>query len=140
MVNVNNYGVNNPNVGSSTPYNNNIQGQNTPVVNNPTYNTNDSYAFNLSNVPAGNVPAVNVVVNGQFGPATEQAVINFKKNVGINDGFLTKKGEYAVTPVVTPQTWNMINAQVASKLNPGGNIASGSYVPPVAAEELNWAK
>jgi hypothetical protein len=203
MCNVNNYSVNNPYIGTTTPVANNFQQtQNNPAINNNAFNKNDSYAFNLSNVPTGNVPDVKVgmwdkvtayfgdvndspenlklykvfksaieanpdgylqpgssdvvkvkdlqkklsfigiktVVNGEFGPATEQQVINFKKSVGINDGFLREKGDYAVTGVVTPQTWNILNAQVASKLNPNGNITNGSYVPPVTSAELQWAK
>jgi hypothetical protein len=200
MVNVNNYGVNNPNIGPATPYAGNYQTPSNPAVN--AFNKNDSYAFNLSNVPTGKVPDVkvgmwdkvtayfgdvtdspenlkiykefksameanpatylqpgssdagkirdlqkkfnfiggNLVVNGEFGNATEKAVINFKKSVGINDGFLTKNGEYAVTPVVTPETWNLLNAQVAAKLNPNGNINGGSYIPPVTRDEILWAK
>ena len=82
----------------------------------------------------------NIVVNGTFGDATEKAVINFKKSVGINDGFLAKNGEFAVTSIVTPQMWGLLNASVASRLNPNSNINSGNYAPPVTAKELEWAK
>ncbi len=83
---------------------------------------------------------MNLTVNGQFGNATEQAVIRFKNSVGINDGFLDKSGKMAVTSVVTPQVWGILNAQVANKLNPNANVSTGSYVTPVTANELTWAK
>jgi peptidoglycan hydrolase-like protein with peptidoglycan-binding domain len=34
---------------------------------------------------------MNIVVNGNFGDATEKAVISFKKSVGINDGYSKQK-------------------------------------------------
>jgi len=79
-------------------------------------------------------------VNGQFGHATEQAVIQFKKSVGINDGYLDKNGNFAVTPIVTPKTWELLNAQVAFKLNPNGYNGNYYNAPPVTQEELKWAK
>lgn len=87
-----------------------------------------------------NYLGMNITVNGQFGGATEQAIIRFKNSVGINDGFMDKSGKMAVTPIVTPQTWSLLNAQVANKMNPNTNVTGGSYVTPVTNEELNWAK
>lgn len=81
----------------------------------------------------------NVNVNGEFGSVTEKAVINFKKSVGINDGYLTKSGQFAVTSIVTPQMWNILNSQVATRLNPGANPSNG-YAAPITKEELDWAK
>lgn len=83
---------------------------------------------------------MNIVVNGTFGDATEKAVINFKKSVGINDGYLTKNGDFAVSGIVTPKMWNILNSSVAARLNPNGNISAGTYAPPVTQAELNWAK
>lgn len=82
----------------------------------------------------------NVAVNGKFGESTEKAVINFKKSVGINDGFLTKNGQFSVSSIVTPETWGVLNSNVSPRLNKGENITTGTYVPPVTADELNWAK
>ncbi|RYX98747.1 peptidoglycan-binding protein, partial [bacterium] len=82
----------------------------------------------------------NISVNGQFGNATEQAVIKFKNSVGINDGYLTKNGSYAVSGTVTPQTWAVLNANVAAKMNPNGNVSGSTYVPPVTQSEMKWAK
>lgn len=82
----------------------------------------------------------NITVNGNFGNATEQAVIKFKNSVGINDGYLKKDGNHAVSGIVTPQTWAVLNASVASRMNPNSNISGGNYVPPVTQTELNWAK
>jgi hypothetical protein len=79
-----------------------------------------------------------LTVNGNFGAATEKAVVNFKMASGINDGFLDKNGKFAVSSIVTPDMYRLMNAQVAQKLNPNGN--SGSYTPPVTSEEINWAK
>lgn len=79
-----------------------------------------------------------LTVNGNFGAATEKAVVNFKISNGINDGFLDKQGKFAVSSIVTPDMYRLMNAQVAQKLNPNGN--SGSYTPPVTQEEINWAK
>lgn len=76
------------------------------------------------------------IVNGNFGEATEKAISKFKTNAGINDGFLNKKGEYAVSGVVTPQVWNLLNSQVANKLgqgSPNNNVS-------VSKQELDWAK
>ncbi len=83
---------------------------------------------------------IDIVVNGEFGKATETAVMNYKKSIGINDGFLTKNGSFAITPIVTPQMWGVLNASVAARLNPNGNITSGTYSPPVTKTELDWAK
>lgn len=82
----------------------------------------------------------NITVNGSFGNATEQAVIKFKNSVGVNDGYLTKNGNQAVSGIVTPQTWAVLNASVASRLNPNSNLSGGNYVPPVTQKELSWAK
>lgn len=82
----------------------------------------------------------NITVNGSFGNATEQAVIKFKNSVGINDGYLKKDGNHAVSGTVTPQTWAVLNASVAARMNPGSNISGGNYVPPVTQTEMNWAK
>ncbi len=84
---------------------------------------------------------VSVNQNGEFGPATEQAVIKFKKSQGINDGFLDKNGNFAVTAIVTPQTWNVLNGRVNYKLNPNAQISGNGYTPPpISREELDWAK
>lgn len=83
---------------------------------------------------------MNIIVNGNFGDATEKAVISFKKSVGINDGYLNKNGDFAVTGIVTPKMWNILNSSVAARLNPNGNINAGTYAPPIAQGELNWAK
>ncbi|MFN8673635.1 MAG: peptidoglycan-binding domain-containing protein [Candidatus Sericytochromatia bacterium] len=77
-----------------------------------------------------------VNTNGNFGPATEKAVTQFKNNMGINDGFLDKKGNYAVTSMVSTTTMNMINSKVASKLNNPGQVD----VPNIGKQELDWAK
>ncbi len=82
----------------------------------------------------------NVTVNGQFGNSTEQAVTRFKNSVGINDGYLTKNGNFAVSGIVTPQTWAVLNASVAARMNPNSNLSSGTYTPPVTQTELKWAK
>jgi len=84
---------------------------------------------------------LNVNVNGNFGSSTEKAVIEFKKSVGINDGYLTKDGEYAVTSIVTPQTWNVLNSKIGARLNPNTteNNYSGTFAP-VSQNELTWAK
>jgi hypothetical protein len=82
----------------------------------------------------------NITVNGSFGNATEQAVIKFKNSVGVNDGYLTKNGNYAVSGIVTPQTWAVLNASVAARMNPNSNLSGGNYVPPVTQKELGWAK
>ncbi len=87
-----------------------------------------------------NYLGMNMTVNGQFGSATEQAIIRFKKSVGINDGFLDKSGQWAVTPIVTPQTWSLLNSQVANKLNPSTNLANSSFKTPVTPQEMDWAK
>ncbi|MFN8576175.1 MAG: hypothetical protein U0354_04910 [Candidatus Sericytochromatia bacterium] len=79
-------------------------------------------------------------VNGKFGSATETAIIRFKNSVGINDGFMDKSGKMAVTPIVTPKMWQLLNAQVAQKQNPNNSVVGTSYVTPVTPEELNWAK
>lgn len=81
-----------------------------------------------------------VTVNGKFGESTEKAVVNFKKSVGINDGFLTKNGQFSVSSIVTPETWGILNSNVSPKLNKGENITTGTYVPPVTTDEINWAK
>ena len=78
----------------------------------------------------------NVNINGNFGPATEKAVLQFKNNVAINDGFLNKDGKYAVTSMVANTTMNMINSKVASKLNNPGQVD----VPNITKDQLDWAK
>ena len=87
-----------------------------------------------------NYLGMKMTVNGQFGSATEQAIIRFKRSVGINDGFLDKSGQWAVTPIVTPQTWSLLNSQVANKLNPSTNLSGSSYRTPVTPQEMDWAK
>lgn len=78
----------------------------------------------------------NVNINGNFGPATEKAVLNFKNSMGVDDGFLNKKGEGAVTSIVSRSTMNLINSKVASKLNNPGQVE----VPTISQKDLGWAK
>lgn len=78
----------------------------------------------------------NVNVNGNFGPATEKAILNFKESIGIDDGFLNKGGNPAVTPIVSKTTMSLINSKVAGKLNNPGQVE----VPAVAKKDLDWAK
>lgn len=195
-----NYGVN-PNIGANPAVNNNAYQQQTfQAAGSNNYNTADGYAFNMTQVPTGRVPNVEVSwwdkltagfddvmktddnlrqfkvfeeamksnpnaylkpgsndvtkvkdlqrklqylgysvnVNGTFGSATEQAVVQFKNSVGINDGYLNKKGQFAVSAIVTPQAWNHLNSQVATRLNP--NSGPGSFAPPVTQQELEWAQ
>ncbi|RYX90008.1 peptidoglycan-binding protein, partial [bacterium] len=87
-----------------------------------------------------NYLGMNITVNGQFGSATETAIIRFKNSVGINDGYMTKSGKMAVTPIVTPQVWSLLNAQVSNKMNPNANVRGGSYVTPVTQQEKDWAR
>lgn len=87
-----------------------------------------------------NYLGMNLTINGQFGNATEQAVIRFKNSVGINDGYMDKTGKMAVTAVVTPKMWGLLNAQVSNKMNPSSNVVGSSYVTPVTQDELQWAK
>lgn len=78
----------------------------------------------------------NVNINGNFGPATEKAVLNFKNSMGIDDGFLNKRGESSVTSIVSRSTMSLINSKVASKLNNPGQVE----VPTISQKDLGWAK
>ncbi|MFN8673354.1 MAG: peptidoglycan-binding domain-containing protein [Candidatus Sericytochromatia bacterium] len=82
----------------------------------------------------------NITVNGKFGDATEKAVVDFKRTVGVNDGFLTKNGQISYSSIVTPETWRVLNSNVSSRLNPNENITQGTYIPAVTQDEINWAK
>ena len=81
-----------------------------------------------------------ITVNGKFGEATEKAVVDFKKSVGINDGFLNKNAQLSVSSIVTPETWRVLNSNVSVRLNPAQNITQGTYIPSVTQDEMNWAK
>jgi LysM repeat protein len=55
-----------------------------------------------------NAVGISVPVSGTFEYGTSQAVRNFKSRIGLNDGFVDKQGNFAVSDVMTPEAENAL--------------------------------
>ncbi|TFZ50923.1 peptidoglycan-binding protein [Serratia proteamaculans] len=68
-----------------------------------------------------------VVIDGEFGPATEQAVKNFQKTLGLNEN-----------GIVDPLTWKMLTRPMQNALAGIGNTQSfGDALKVIATQHLN---